>query len=130
MLRRSLIILTVALTAATEIAWAQATDRSKQSPVFTAEEVFVISRNADLLNGLRASPWAVRDFLDKVAKVPPATGSKRLSLDDEPPTRGTVTPFDPKQNPDLERLQRASPEAVNDLFQLLKQAGTRRPSSK
>jgi hypothetical protein len=37
----------------------------------------------------------------------------------EPPT----DPSDPASNRDLERPQRASPEAANDLFQLLKQAG-------
>jgi hypothetical protein len=36
--------------------------------------------------------------------------------------------YDPGSNRDLERPQRASPEAANDLFQLLKQAGPKQGS--
>src|SRR5687768_6543873 len=65
MLRKILIIAAVTLATAADTAWPQGQSRPTQSPVFTAEEVLVISRNADLLNALRADPWATRDFLDK-----------------------------------------------------------------
>jgi hypothetical protein len=132
MLCKTLIIAAVALTAMTGIAGAQMPERSRQSPLFTAEEVVVISRNAGLLEGLRTDPWAIRDFLDKMAKAPARAGmgTKKLKLDDEPPQRGAAPAFDPKQNPDLDQYQRASPEAVHDLFQLIKRAGERRPPAK
>jgi hypothetical protein len=44
------------------------------------------------------------------------------------PPEPAADPSDPGSNRDLERSQRASPEASNDLFQLLKQAGPKRGS--
>jgi hypothetical protein len=85
---------------------------SSSSPSFTQEEQVIIDRNPSLLEASRSNPWIVRRILDALEKVTPG-------VDDKPsPTSG-----DNRPDPDLDRMQRASPEAVHDLFQLLKQAG-------
>src|SRR5262249_53351050 len=88
---------------------------------FTSAEETIIARN-DALVRLRSShPEIVRKVLDALASVKPR---KRRDLRDPDPLRADL-PFDPARNPDLVVYQRGSPEAAHDLFQLLKQAGTK-----
>jgi hypothetical protein len=98
---------------------------------FSAAERTVIARNEMLRSIADEEPALVRRVLDALAAI------------DNVQTRGAPMPSDPQiapsrpgdaagpsNNPDLDRLERSSPEAMNDLFQLLKQAsgGRRRPT--
>jgi hypothetical protein len=98
------------------------------APVFTAAEAAVIARNAALSALIQDNPRVVRQLLDALAAVKPDTpadGETRRTDDKRSPGGGSEI-LDPRANPDIDRLQRSSPEAVLDLFQLLKQAGARK----
>lgn len=84
------------------------------SPSFTREEQTIIDRNASLLEMSKTNPWIVRKLLDALEKAEPGSADDRTP----PPPPGENS-----GDPDLGRMERASPEAVHDLFQLLKQAG-------
>jgi len=72
----------------------------------------------------------VRRMLDAIAasnkggKSPANAATKRLDLDDDPGEASDTV--DPERNPDLDRLRRASPEALYDLFQIMKEAEKRK----
>lgn len=85
---------------------------SSAPPSFTQEEHAIIDRNPSLLKASKSNPWIVRRILDVLGNAAPDNS------DDKSPR-----PSDNRPDPDLDRMQRASPEAVHDLFQLLKQAG-------
>jgi hypothetical protein len=89
---------------------------SPASPSFTREELVIINRNASLQEMSKSNPWMVRRLLDAMEKAEPG------STTSQSPARSDETSDDP----DLDRMQRASPEAVHDLFQLLKQAGEKK----
>jgi hypothetical protein len=96
---------------------------------FTAAEQNTIERNKALKLLVETDPCIVRRALDVLAAIAaPAAGGTTAP---EQRSRGigprdpTATP-DPIENPDLNRLQMASPEAAYDLFQLLKQASSRK----
>src|SRR5947208_14776736 len=92
------------------------------APVFTSVEKGIIARNEALSTLVKTDPWTVRKTLDAIAasskdrKSPAEAETKRLDLDDEASESNPAV--DPERNPDLSRLQRASPEALFDLFQL------------
>src|SRR5262245_21708985 len=69
---------------------------------------------------IQDNPWAVRRVLDALAAVSttPNNGSKRAA-GSAAPADATI---DPLANPDLDQLQRVSPEALLNLFRLLKEA--------
>ena len=92
----------------------------KSAPEFTSDELAIITRNAALAKTVKDDPWVVRILLDKIDRAQSTVSNQAIETPlppEQPPDS-----FDPKENPDVERLQRASPEAVHDLFQLLKQA--------
>lgn len=86
-------------------------------PPFTREELIIIHRNASLLEISKSNPWIVRRLLDEMEKAEPGGTDNRSP----PPPSG-----ENGDDPDLGRMERASPEAVHDLFQLLKQAGEKK----
>jgi len=120
MLRKNIFALVIALAALLEPAAAEPRGGLEGPPVFTAAEVVVITRNAVLSTLIRDNPWAVRQVLDALAAVDttPESGGKR-AVGSAPPIDVAL---DPLTNPDLDQLQRASPEALVDLFKLLKEA--------
>ena len=120
MSRKHLAALVIALAALSEPAVAELRGSPEGPPVFTAAEVAVITRNAVLSALIQDNPWAVRRVLDALAAVSttPNSGSKRPAGSAAP---ADVT-IDPLANPDLDQLQRVSPEALLDLFKLLKEA--------
>lgn len=81
------------------------------TPVFSQEEKAVIARNAALKAIVATDPWAVRQFLDL------------LGEEDDEQDVGTAEEKG-STNPDLDRIERASPEGAHDLLQLIKQAGS------
>ena len=120
MSRKHLAALVIALAALSEPAVAELRGSPEGPPVFTAAEVAVITRNAVLSALIQDNPWAVRRVLDALAAVSttPNSGSKR-PVGSAAPADATI---DPLANPDLDQLQRVSPEALLDLFRLLKEA--------
>jgi hypothetical protein len=113
MLRRKLMI-TFLIALIAEPAFADLHGVPIDTPVFTHEETVIIRRNATLSEVSKTNPWIVRKLFDAVEQSQP---DKTL-----PPA-----PSDSDSaNPDLDQMQRASPEAVHDLFQLLKQAGEKK----
>ena len=91
---------------------------------FTATEETIIARNDSLIGLRRSDPAGLRRILDALARAgirgdAPAPAMLR--------PRGSTSdaPFDPAKNPDLVLFHRASPEAANDLFQLLKKVGSK-----
>jgi hypothetical protein len=116
MLRRDLIAVAV-IALLTDPAFADLQGISTGAPTFTRDEIIIINRNATLSELSKYNPWIVRKFLDAIEKA--ASGK---SLSPPPPSPGGN-----EADPDMDRMQRASPEAVHDLFQLLKQAGDKKP---
>jgi hypothetical protein len=117
----------VAALAVVGPARAQLRGSTDAPPEFSAADRAVIARNKLLASIVEEEPRLVRRALDALAAV------------DEVQTRTDLRPGSPRadqgrpgrspeksDNPDLDRLERSSPEAMNDLFQLLKQAGARR----
>jgi hypothetical protein len=95
------------------------------APAFSAAEQAVIRRNSALHALLPRDPLLVRRVLDAIASA--NTGGARSNDGGKP--RKPERPPNPKSNPDLENLGRASPEAAHDLFQLIKKAGQKRQRS-
>lgn len=93
----------------------------KSAPLFTPAEETIIARNDALVRLRTSNPEIVRKVLDALASVKPR---KRRDLR-EAESSTMELPFDPARNPDLVVFARGSPEAAHDLFQLLKQAGTK-----
>ena len=120
MSRKHLAALVIALAALSEPAVAELRGSPEGPPVFTAAEVAVITRNAALSALIQDNPWAVRRVLDALASVrtTPDNASKG-AVGSAAPADGTL---DPVANPDLDQLRRVSPEALLDLFRLLKEA--------
>jgi hypothetical protein len=120
------IAMTVAALAMIAPARAQLRGSTDAPPVFSAADQVVIARNKLLASIVEQEPRLVRRALDALAADEVQTrtdlrpGSPRA--DQGRPGR----PHEKSDNPDLDRLERSSPEAMNDLFQLLKQAGARR----
>lgn len=79
-----------------------------ERPSFSAAEQLVIARNASLVQAVRNDPWAVRQFMDRLNETP----SNQSPADGQPAA-----------DPDIQRFERASPEASLDLLQIIKQAG-------
>jgi hypothetical protein len=129
MSRKHLAAFLIALAALSDPAAAELRGSPEGPPVFSASETAVIARNAILSTLVQDDPWAVRHLLDAMAALqanadpngPARPGNKR----EGGPNSGVS--LDPKTDPDLDRLQRSSPEAVLDLFQVLKQAGAKKP---
>jgi hypothetical protein len=107
-------------------AWAEA------AAGFSAADRAVIERNEMLRSIVDVEPALVRRVLDALARIDTVQTRSELRQERPRATRRPVAaerPFDEAKNPDLDRLDRSSPEAMNDLFQLLKQAASRpRPS--
>jgi hypothetical protein len=103
-------------------AGAQLRGSTDAAPLFSAADRVVIARNEMLRLIIEQDPWLVRRALDVLATI------------DDVQTRtapsGAGRSAGQSSNPDLDRLERASPEAMNDLLSVLKQAsGSRlRPS--
>jgi hypothetical protein len=134
MSRRHLAALAIALAAISEPAAAELRGTPEGPPLFTAAEVAVIARNTLLTNVVQEHPWIVRRLLDALAAVEaggaatsstPGTDSARGKEGHSP---GQAPSIDPKANPDLGQLERSSPEAVLDLFEILKKAQAAKPS--
>jgi hypothetical protein len=120
MSRKRLMMLAVAIAMIAEPACAQLQGVSKSAPEFTSDELAIIARNTALAKTVKDDPWVVRNLLDKIEQAQSPISNQ--AIDTPPPPEQSPDSFDPNENPDVERLQRASPEAVHDLFQLLKQA--------
>jgi hypothetical protein len=133
MSRTGLLLLTIAILMSADPALAQMRDGSAGPPSFSVSERGIIERNAALKWLVESDPWVVRRAIDAMAAIdaPSAGGAAQP----EPRTRGIgprdpAATIDPLANPDLNRLQLASPEAAYDLFQLLKQAGSGKPQAR
>jgi hypothetical protein len=120
MSRKQLMTIAVAIAIMADPALAELQGASKSAPTFTNEELAIITRNVALSEIVKNDPWVVRKLLDAIdpGHPPVSTQAIEAPLAPEPPPDS----FDPNENPDVARLQRVSPEAVHDLFQLLKQA--------
>lgn len=133
MLRKGFLLLTIAVLISADPAIAQLRDGSSGPPSFSAAERGIIERNAALKALVESDPLVVRRAIDAVAALDARSADGAATP--EPRTRGigprdpSVT-LDPVANPDLNRLQMASPEAAYDLFQLLKQAGSGKPQAR
>ncbi len=91
---------------------------SHGSPAFSATDLETIARNETLGRVVNASPWLVHRILRRLESAP-AAPRDHLFDDAAPATRD----IDLSRDPDLDALQRSSPEAAHDLFLLIKQAG-------
>jgi hypothetical protein len=92
---------------------------------FTAQEQTIIARNAALSELVGRDPQLVRRVLDAIASAETMRAAPSLDLSDGKPGGGGQTP-DPPHNPDLQQLERVSPEAALDLFQRIKRASGNR----
>lgn len=122
MTRRDLMIIAAMLAALADPAIAELQGVPKGAPAFTAYELLFISRNQALSQVVKIDPWVVRRLLDTLDEPDKRRSMSNRAAEPQVPSRPSSELFDPAANPDAERLQRASPEAVHDLFQLIKQA--------
>jgi hypothetical protein len=120
MSRKQLMTIAVAIAMMADPGLAELQRAPKTAPTFTKDELAIITRNVALSEVVKNDPWVVRKLLDAIhpGHPPVSTQAMEAPLSPEPPPDS----FDPNENPDVARLQRVSPEAVHDLFQLLKQA--------
>jgi hypothetical protein len=118
---------TILATAAAALALSTAVALAQ--PGFTDSDLVIIHRNAALSAIVDRNPALVRRVLDAIASAQADAMSRAgaRSGRDARPKRYELTP-DPARNPDLDQLDRSSPEAAHDLFQLIKQAS--KPSGK
>lgn len=103
---------------------------------FTIAEEAIIDRNEALRSVYETDPALVRRVLDALKargrnkdKQRDVFGGPRVPGAPDPGRQGPMQPgaeIDPATNPDLAILQRGSPEAAHDLFQLLKKASGRK----
>ena len=113
MSRKRLAALLIALAVLSEPAAAELRGTPEGAPVFTAVEVAVITRNAVLSALIQDNPWAVRRVLDALAAISTTRIMGASAPSGAAPADATI---DPLANPDLNQLQRVSPEALLDLF--------------
>jgi hypothetical protein len=97
------------------------------TPVFSQEEVALINSNETLLKASQSDPWLVRRLLDVVERTDRAGAGAKPSDDSERPSP-PPSDVDQQPDPDTDEMERTSPEAAHDLFQLLKQAGPKKPN--
>jgi hypothetical protein len=121
MSQKLLMMLAVAIAMIARPACAELQSVPKSAPEFTSDELAIINRNAALSGIVKDDPWVARNLLDALDRVQSPVSKQTIETSQVQPPDS----FDPKENPDVERLQRASPEAVHDLFQLLKQAASK-----
>jgi hypothetical protein len=114
MLRRDFIALITLLALLAEPALADLQGARADTPTFTREEIVIIERNATLSEVSKTNPWIVRKLLDAVEQ---SQSDKKLP---------SAPSGSDSANPDFDQMQRASPEAAHDLFQLLQQAGKKK----
>jgi hypothetical protein len=128
MSRRRLFVLAVLGVTHAQPAAADLLGVPADRPSFSSSERSVIRRNAVLHSTLTENPWLVRRALDVLSEINAGNGAARPSA--EPPMSRSSKlgdDFDRQRNPDLDKASRASPEALHDLFQLIKQAGSTKP---
>jgi hypothetical protein len=113
----------MALLLAMALPMASANAQSPKSagrPAFTVGDHAIIDRNATLKKLVERDPRLVRRVLDAIEAADQGSHSSA-----EPMARSAImtdqTPT-PSRNPDLDHLERSSPEAAHDLFQLIKKA--------
>jgi hypothetical protein len=129
MAARDMIAVIIALLALSGVAKAELHGSPERPPAFTAGEDRIIERNETLALVARNDPWLARQILDAIAALDATRALERASgdLTEAAPLSAQDAEsdgvFDPDENPDLRRLERAAPEALHDLFQLLKTAG-------
>jgi hypothetical protein len=90
-------------------------------PTFSEQDHAVIQRNAALRKIVGRDPWVVRKALDTIAAAAQAPERSTQSMARNTVVRGPKPK--PGPNPDLDSLERSSPEAAYDLYKLIKQAG-------
>jgi hypothetical protein len=118
--------LAIGLLLLCEMSAAPAQTGAPREPVFTATERAIIARNQALSIAFTVDPEVVRRILDEMAQPKPRleqkSAQKKRDMFDG---KGTPpAPIDLSTNPDIDvYLQRASPEAAYDLFQILKRVG-------
>jgi hypothetical protein len=117
---RNKIVMALLLAMALPMASARAESSKGGRPAFTPGDRTIIDRNASLKGLVERDPRLVRRVLDAIEAAD--QGSERNA---EPTARSAImtdqTPA-PSRNPDLDHLERSSPEAAHDLFQLIKKA--------
>jgi hypothetical protein len=97
-------------------------------PSFTPRETRIIDRNEILTSLVHRDPWAVKRAL-RLLKRADHGESRTSEIIQMHPAPGDIPRRQPqaidlKKNPDLDTLNRSSPEAALDLLRLLKQAGS------
>lgn len=129
LLRAKELLVVAAAMVLADVAQADLVGVQASPPTFSREESQVIERNAALSKAVKGDPWIVRRLFDATSEQPiPSVQS--VQPDDDKQAVPPVEELEPASNPDLPRLQRVSPEAVNDLFQLLKLAGAKQQEKK
>lgn len=112
--RPMLLVLTLVGVGLAGRAWAETGTR------FSQAEQAIIARNASLRDAFATAPATVRRALDALESA--RAGQPRAAPPIEPELG--VDDFDPAEDPDLAELQRVSPEAAHDIFQVLKLVAT------
>lgn len=102
-------------------AWGQPNNNMHGAPRFTLAEESIIARNDALAEMLAIDPAGVRKIVAAILVAKQQTAKQSVPTRDRRRDAGAVH-IDPLRNPDLDVLQRASPEAAHDLFQLIKRA--------
>lgn len=99
MIRLAAVVIVALLAAADAPARAEITGEPSAAPEFSSAEKDLVQQDVRLAVLARTDPWSLRRALDLLEKQRQSKGAKNAAADD----------------------LRSSPEALNDLFQLLKQ---------
>lgn len=119
------IMLAIWATAAPILASERAAAGDAAAP-FSTDDRVIIERNAALRQLASRDPRLVRAALDAIATAAQTSGTTTTSMERDA-VMSTPKPK-PSRNPDLDNLERSSPEAAHDLFQLIKKASENRKS--
>jgi hypothetical protein len=120
------------IASAFSLSWlsiAEAQYKTVDPSAFSNAERIVIERNVAMMSIVNDHPKIVRRLLNALADLNAGTETTNRSRRSDTPAERSPKAFDPEKNPDVDTLQRASPEAVHDLFQLLKQVKQTKPST-
>jgi hypothetical protein len=96
------------------------------TPPFTDSDRATIARNETLRNSVAMAPWLVYRVLRDLDGAD-GGGQPGLRTLKVPDPNAPQPALDPKRDPDLSPLPRASAEAAQDLFALIKSASATRP---
>ena len=96
----------------------------------SVRQQLIVDRNTTLRSLQKTAPETVRKIVLAIEAMEQSPDSRSIDIQEDADSRVEPIQLPPSADPDLDRLERSAPEAVNDLFQLIKQAGSQKATLK